>query len=456
MWILDRLQGSSSEYNQPTALWVRGRLDRAALHRALRTIADRHQVLRTRFAEIAGEPVQIVDPIGEPAVEVSARCGCDAGSRQAIVRAMLREEWDRPFDLAAGPPFRARVVQLSHDEHIVVRTFHHIAYDRWSHGVFNRELSLLYDAFHAGRGNPLRDLAFQYTDFARWQRATLTDAQIEKGLSYWTQQLAGAPERSDLPTDRPGSARPTHRGGMLRSVLDCDRVEQLKRTCEAHRVTPYMAMLAVLATLLARHSGHPDILIGSPISNRSDDRWEPLIGLFVNLIVLRVQVEPARTFDDLLARVRETTLDAFDHCDVPFEQIVRRLPQRRASRVTPIVQVLFALQNVPWAPIQLADLDVEIMPSPEPKVPFDLEIYASAVDDQIVMSWLFNRDLFDEWRIEQLVRHYERMLMALTTHPHQAVGEADVLGREERLQLLKGWPGRHFLSILSEGAVKSA
>jgi hypothetical protein len=295
LWLVDRLLGSTAEYNMPQALRLRGELDRDALQRAVQTIVDRHEILRTRFAEVNGEPVQIVEP--ELTIDIAGTLG----------------DVNEPFDLTRAPLLRVQLLRVAEREHILFWTCHHIVSDAWSTGVFNSELETLYAAYRAGRENPLPPLPVQYADFALWQRERLDADTLRRGFDYWKQQLAGAPERLDLPTDRPRPKSQTFVGHEHSVTLDVARLGALKDFGQRNGATLYMTLLAAFAALLERYTGQDDIVVGSPIANRQETQLEQLIGFFVNSLVMRVRVEPRRSFRELLADVRELTQQAFAH-----------------------------------------------------------------------------------------------------------------------------------------------
>ncbi|MFL6284241.1 MAG: amino acid adenylation domain-containing protein [Pyrinomonadaceae bacterium] len=438
LWFIDRLQGSSTEYNLPEALRLLGPLDDDALGRAIQTIVARHESLRTRFEESGGEPVQIIEPEVRIELPVEDLSALTEEERSRRVREALRREAAEPFDLARGPVVRVRLLKLGEEEHVLLRTLHHIASDGWSQGVFNRELMLLYEAFQAGRDNPLPPLRVQYADFALWQRRWLEGDALGEGVVYWREQLGGAPEHLDLPTDRPRPPMQTFAAETYKLSLPAAQLAALKRLSREHQATLYMTLLSAFAVLLSRHSGQEDIVVGSPIANRQESRLEELIGFFVNTLVMRVRVKPSASFAELLSEVRRTALEAYQHQDVPFERLVEELSPERSLNQTPLFQVMFALQNAPEVAHQLAGLTVERLASDVPTVHFDMEVHAVERGGALEVYWVYNRDLFDQWRVEQLADHYGRLLEALIADADQAVGRVRLLGDEERHRLLCG------------------
>ena len=417
LWILDRLSGSTPEYNLPQALHLRGELDRDALARALNTIVERHDSLRTHFAETEREPVQIVAPALTLALPLDDLAALDPAARQEALTTAMSREAELPFDLRQGPVLRARLLRLGEFEHVLLLTLHHIVSDIWSMAVFDRELAALYAAFRQGRADPLEPLPVQYADFALWQRNCLDGAAMREGLDYWKRQLAGAPERLDLPTERPRPKTQTFAAADFSLTLLAERVAALMAFGQQSGATLYMTLLAAFALLLQRHSGQEDIVVGSPIANRRETQLEQLIGFFANSLVMRVRVNPRTSFRELLVAVRETALGAFQHQDLPFEKLVEELSPERSLSSTPLFQVTFALQNAPRAAQSLQGLELEPLGGGEQRVRFDLELYAFEQGTGLQFFWLYNRDLFDRWHIEQMARDHIALLESALAAP---------------------------------------
>jgi amino acid adenylation domain-containing protein len=439
LWFIDRLEGTSAEYNMPWALRLKGELDRGALERALEAIVERHESLRTRFVEVEGEPFQVIEPDCRIELGLEDLSGGEESGQQERVREALRSEARRPFDLRRGPMLRVKLLRLGAQDHVLLRTMHHIVSDAWSEGVFHHELMVLYEAFVEGRENPLRPLKVQYADFALWQRRWLEGGALDRGLSYWKEQLAGIPARLELPADRARPALQTFGGEVCSLTLSAEQVAGLKRLSQDHQSTLYMTLLAVFGMLLSRYSGQDDMVVGSPIANRQEEQLEALIGFFVNSLVMRVQPRGEMSFGELLSQVRQTALAAYEHQDVPFERLVEELSPERSLNTTPLFQVMFALQNAPMGQQQLKQLEVNPVRGGELRVRFDLEVHAFESEGEIVLHWLYNRDLFDRWRMEQMARHYVRMLDAVVREPGCAVGRVEMLSATERHQLLYDW-----------------
>jgi amino acid adenylation domain-containing protein len=441
LWFIDQLEGTSTEYNVLEALRLRGELDRNAMERAINRIVERHEILRTHFADVDGEPVQIVEPDLHIEVALDDLTGFDEKQRQERMADALRREMQQPFDLARGPLLRIRLLRLDEQEHIMLRTMHHVISDGWSHAVFHQEFMTLYEGFHEGREDPLPPLPIQYADFASWQRSWLDGEAWNQGVKYWKDQLAGIPEQLQLPTDRPRPAVQTFAARECHVCLNAELSAALKRLSHANHATLYMTMLSAFSMLMRRYSGQDDIVIGSPIANRQDAQLEQMIGFFVNKVVVRVQMHDGMSFSELLGRVRETTLEAYRYQYIPFERVVEEISPVRSLNRTPVFQVSFALQNAPRIVQMLKGLEVqpEAVGAESLRVRCDLEMHAVEREGEIWISCLYKRDLFDEWRIEQLTRHYVQVLEAMVADAQQPIERVDLLSLRERRQILEEW-----------------
>ncbi|HEY2739331.1 MAG TPA: condensation domain-containing protein, partial [Thermoanaerobaculia bacterium] len=325
LWFLDQLEPGGSVYNIPAAVRLRGKLDPGALERSLAEITRRHAVLRTRFAVVDGRPVPVVETAamaGLPVIDLSA---LPPRVLPAETASLARAEQTRPFTLAARPPIRAALLRLGSREHLALLTVHHIASDMWSEAVLVRELAVLYESFQAGRPSPLFDLPVQYADYAAWQRSWLQGAVLEEQLGYWRGRLEGAPPELPLPRDRPRPARRNPRAGTVSLHLAPELAERLAALYRHRGVTLFMTLLAAFQATLGRSSGQDDVVVGSPIANRTREETEGLIGFFVNTLALRTDLSGDPGFGDLLDRVREVALGAYAYQDLPFERLVAEL-----------------------------------------------------------------------------------------------------------------------------------
>lgn len=442
LWFIDQFEKTSIQYHIPAALRLRGKLNYAALQYAINRVVQRHESLRTSFVEIEGQAAQVVAPELQIETPITDLSGLDDHSRQLKVSAALRQEREQPFDLSRGPLLRARLLKLDDDEHVLLLTFHHIVADGWSLGIFNQEFIAFYEEFQADspdRRNPLEPLPVQYPDFALWQRAWLDQKEMARELEYWKEQLAGIPEQLVLPQDRPRQARQTFTAGVCSSTLPAAELAELKRLTQSGNATLYISLLAALAVFLERYTGQRDIVVGSPIANRQEPQLEKLIGFFVNSLVMRVAVDPGRTFQELLEQVRNVALAAYQHQDLPFEKLVEELSPRRSLNTPPIFQVLFALQNAPLSSHRVKEIEVEPIPARELRVRLDLEVHAREADGQLEFYWIYNSDLFDHWRIQQMARQYGRLLELVAANQEQPLWRIDILSKDERRQVLVEW-----------------
>ncbi|HZU33902.1 MAG TPA: amino acid adenylation domain-containing protein, partial [Candidatus Angelobacter sp.] len=439
LWFIDQLEGSSAQYNLPEALRLRGELDLAALRRSIQSVVDRHETLRTHFAYAGGAPFQIIDPQLKIALPVEDISALSDGEQQASVLAALNQEFERPFDLSKGPLFRMRLFKLGEHDHVFLRTLHHIISDGWSQAVFNNEFMQLYEAFRHGKPDPLPALAVQYVDYAIWQRLWLTEEKVTSDLEYWKKQLVGIPEQLELPKDRPRQARRTYVADVFSITVPANVLAGLKQVGQANDATLYMVLLSAFALLLQRYSGQNDIVVGSPIANRQDSQLENLIGFFVNSLIMRVRPGIEQGFPQLLASVRNVALEAYQHQDLPFERLVEELSPERRLNAAPIFQVIFALQNAPMAVEQFKDLQVEAVAADDPRVRIDLEVHAVEHDAVLDLHWLYSRDLFDPWRMEQMAAHYLRLLQAIVADPRRQIEDFELLSNTELSRITQEW-----------------
>jgi amino acid adenylation domain-containing protein len=439
LWFIDQLGGGSTEYNMAEGLRLRGVLELGALERAVNRMIERHEVLRTHIGVEEGEPVQVIEAELRITIGVEDLRGRGEEEQEEAVGRAMRREVEERFDLSRGPLLRVKVLKVGEEEHILLRTMHHIVSDGWSQGVFNRELMKLYAAHVGGLEEGLGELAVQYADYALWQREWLEGGELEEGLRYWKRQLAGIPERLELPADRARPAVQTFAGDACRVSLSEQLTKGLKRVSQENRATLYMTLLAGFAVLLSRYSGQEEVVVGTPIANRQDQQLEGLIGLFVNTLVMRIGVKPGMSLRELLGEVRRMALEAYQHQEIPFEKLVEELSPQRSLNTSPIFQVLFVLQNAPWELQRFEGVDVSPMRADEMKVSFDLELYAWESEGKIHFYWLYNRELFDRWRMEQMAGHYVRVVEAMVGDAGQAVAGVGLLSWQERQQVIEEW-----------------
>lgn len=412
LWFLHQLQGATVEYNMPEAFRLVGPLDLGAFETAVDTIVARHEVLRTAFVESSGVAAQsILESLRAPLLVMEDLRQLTTNAVQNRIRTAQREEAGYRFDLAKPPLLRLRLLRTGDREHILLRTMHHIVSDAWSQGVFNRELSASYDVGAQMAAVP--PLNVQYADFALWQRAWADTVNFGEGLTYWKQQLAGAPGNLQLPRDKSRAGQAAFNADGVLTTITADQLRILRRVSRANDATLFMTTLAMFGIILARYTGQDDLVIGSPIANRQDAQLESLIGFFANTLALRLRVNDRETFRNLLTQVRRTSLEAYEHQDVPFERVVEALAPARADNVMPLVQATFALQNVSSLPLSLRGMTVEALDPPPSTVRFDLEVYAIERMERLDVYWLYNTAIFERARIEQMASDYVNGLMAV-------------------------------------------
>ncbi|GBD54546.1 non-ribosomal peptide synthetase [Microcystis aeruginosa NIES-298] len=437
LWFVNQLEGESGAYTIDLTMRLRGNLNIKALEKAFQAIIQRHEPLRTQFKLKDNKPIQAIDSNVTFTLPVVNLQNLSHSEQQ--VKNLLLAAACEPFDLESGSVLRVKLWQLETEEYVLLLAIHHIAADGWSIGVLIDELSAYYRSFCTGTKADLPDLSIQYADFALWQRQWLTNEVLDRQLSYWKQQLTGIPLLHQLPTDRPRPAIQSFRGGTERLQLDSQLTQQLKKLSQESGSTLFMTLLAGFAVLLSRYSQQTDVVIGSPIANRNRTEIEGLIGFFVNSLVLRFDLSQDPTFEDFLAQVRQTTQDAYDHQDLPFEMLVEKLQIERHLDRNPLTQIVFALQNAPSSPWDLPGVNIEEIPSGFDSVRVDLEVYLWDAPEGLGGFCSYNRDLFDAETIVRMMNHFKTLLAAIVENPRQSVASLPLLTPEEEYQLLEEW-----------------
>jgi amino acid adenylation domain-containing protein len=478
LWFLYQLAPNNPFYNVPAAIRLTGKLNQSALERSFQEIVRRHAALRTRFTTVEGQPVQIVEPIvnvganlanssgfmAEEATSKPARTELSVvnlqtvavNERERVTQQLATAEAQRPFNLTTDSLLRVTLLQFSPTESVLLLTMHHIVADGWSLGVLIRELANCYTAFIEGRSPSLPPLPIQYTDFACWQRNWLQGEVLEKQLAYWRTQLQDLPVL-ELPKDgfasrsglRSRPAVQTYRGATYPLQISPTLTQSLEVLSQESGVSLFMTLLAAFQTLLYRYTGQEDIAIGSPIANRHRSELEGLIGFFVNSLVMRSDLSGEPTFRELLKRVRNVTLEAYEHQDVPFEKLVEELdPDRDLSR-NPLFQIAFALQNAPMQPLELPELRLEPAPLESGTTRFDLEVHLWEPAHGLRSLWQsqeglsgfisYSTDLFDRDRIGRFIGHFQTLLEGIVANPDDRLSNLPLLTPAERQQILWEW-----------------
>ncbi|MDZ7963734.1 MAG: amino acid adenylation domain-containing protein [Nostoc sp. DedSLP03] len=443
LWFLNQLEGASATYNMPAALRLSGRLNLNALQQALAEIIRRHEALRTSFANINGTPMQVIHSTASIDMEVVDLQHLEESERKLVLEQQLQLAAIAAFDLESAPLIRCNLWQLSNSDYVFGINIHHIVSDGWSMGVLIQELSVLYKAFCAGESSPLPNLEIQYADFALWQRQWLSGEILEEQIQYWVSQLQGAPELLQLPTDRPRPSVQSYRGATQSFGLNRELTQKLESLSRRAGSTLFMTLLTAFATLLYRYTGQSDVVIGSAIANRHRSEIEPLIGFFVNTLVLRTRLEDNPSFEQLLAQVRKTTLQAYEHQDVPFEHVVEALQPQRSMSYSPLFQVMFMLQNAPMGELELPGVSLSELEQERTIAKFDLTLDISETSAGLECKWEYNTDLFDRSTIERMASHFENLLSAIVENPQQRVSELPLLSPAESHQLLVEWNDTH-------------
>ncbi len=432
LWFLEQFAGPGALYNISSTVRLTGRLDTAALTRALRHVVARHESLRTTFAIREGRQEQVVHASVRVDLPITDLSRLAPDQRRAAAATLAATESRRPFDLATGPLLRARLVRLAEQEHLLLIDIHHIVADGWSLAILIKEVAHHYPTDSA----ELPELQVHYPDFAIWQQERTAADALERQLSYWREQLTGAPTAVELPSDRPDRGRRTFAGASLPWTLPGALAERLAALARAEDATLFMVLMAGFATVVQRWSGQSDIVVGSPVANRTQAGTEGLIGFFVNMLPLRLDLSGNPTFRELLARVRECALDAYEHQDVPFDRIVEAVrPDREANGQTPFANLLLVLQNTPDRTTELPGLRMEIEALDTGTAKFDLYLQATQTPDGLSGLADYSTELFDEATVRRFVGHWTRLLSAAVAAPDTRLDALPLLTAAEQAAL---------------------
>jgi amino acid adenylation domain-containing protein len=431
IWFMQRLEPASSAYNVPRAMRLTGRLEVAALGRSLTALVERHESLRTAFPEVEGQPRQEIQPAGRMVPAVVDLSALAPVARDAESRRLIRDEARRPFDLARGPLLRATLLRLAGDEHLALLTMHHIVSDAWSMSVLVSEMTELYEALTSGRPPRLPVLPLQYADFAHWQRAWLRGEPLEKQLDFWRRGLSGAPEEL-LPPDFPRPAAAAFTGAQHSEAFPPELSTALQELSRREGVTLFMTLLAGFMALLHRVTGREDIAVGTDVANRQRIELESLIGFFVNNLVLRADLSGNPTFRELLAAVRRTTLAAYAHQDLPFDQLVKALKPRRSLGRTPLFQPLFVLQNAPRSHLRLGEVELEPVQGEPGGSKFDVALFLTQDEAGLKATWSYRTELFRPATVAGLAEAYQVLLAGVCRDPEARLARLEVSSQEGR------------------------
>ncbi|WP_281274219.1 non-ribosomal peptide synthase/polyketide synthase [Brevibacillus gelatini] len=441
LWFLDRLMPDSTLYSIPSAVRLLGDLHIEAWEKSMQTLIRRHESLRTTFGDVDGKAVQVIHPELAWTLNVIDLRGLPADEREAEAHRLAGVEAATPFCLSKGPLWRTLLIRLTEQESVFLFNMHHIIFDGWSIRIFIQEMRALYEAFVYGAEPHLDELPLQYADYAVWQREWLKGDVLTGQLAYWKDKLAGAEPLLALPTDRPRPAVQSHEGAMYTIALSDELQSKLNTFSREEGVSLFMTLLAAFQTLLYRYSGQEDILVGSPVAGRTRQETEQMIGFFVNTLVLRTDLSGEPSFRDLLARVRETALEAFSHQDLPFEKLIDELELERSLSYSPLFQVMFVLQNFQLdvsekAGIRLAEFDMD---EHLVTAKYDLTLTMAEKASGLTATFEYSTALFDQATIVRMAKHFTQLLEAVVQMPEQSITRLPLLAQDEREQLLVAW-----------------
>ncbi|HLA75266.1 MAG TPA: amino acid adenylation domain-containing protein, partial [Gammaproteobacteria bacterium] len=439
LWFLEQWEQGSAAYNICDAARLSGVLKVDILERALSEIVRRHEVLRTTFKSIEGTPVQVIHPatpLNLPLIDLRL---LPRPQREAEVLRMAGEAARQLFNLDQGPLLRVTLLRVDEHEHVLLLTIHHIIFDIWSRKVFRRELHTLYEAYLQGRAAPLAELPIQYADYAYWQREWLQSGLQAQQMAYWKERLGGALPVLELPADYPRPAQQTFNGALVSRVLPDALSQALLHLGQREGATLFMTLLAAFKALLHRYTGQHDIIVGTPIANRSRIETEGLIGFFLNTLALRTDVSGDPSFTELLIRVREQALQAYDHQDLPFERLVEELQPTRDPSHSPLFQVMFVLQNDVQQSVGLPGVTFTPLEVDNHTAKFDLTVFVIESGRRLTTHFEYNTDLFSEQTVAPWLDHWQTLLEGIVADPAQRLSELPLLSAPERHRLLVEW-----------------
>ncbi|MEM7384624.1 MAG: condensation domain-containing protein, partial [Verrucomicrobiota bacterium] len=438
LWFLQKMQPETGAYNLSFAVEVTGLLDENAFSSGLQAIVQRHEVFRTNFVSNGGEPSQEIAPSRRP-IEVKEFDLRNQANPEIRIKADAADHASQPFDLSKDLLLRVSLYRIEEERSIILFTVHHIIADAWSNDILLRELGLQYRAHLLGSTADLPPLPIQYADFSIWQRNWLEGEVLETQLDYWRRKLGGDLPSTQIPTDFPRKRVQTFPGAVVNFSVPAEVAEKLQTLSRDHASSMFMTLLTAFKLLLRRYTNQSDLVVGTPIANRHRSEVEGLIGLFVNTLVLRTKLNPAGSFLDALTAVRETTLEAYQYQDLPFEKLVETLQPDRDMSLSPLFQVKFRLENAPEEEIDLPGLKLRRLPQELTSAKLDLSLDMYETDDGLVGGFEYNSDLFKAETIERMVRHFKTLLESLARNPTIPLSELAILPPEEELRQKREW-----------------
>src|ERR1051326_3066126 len=438
MWFIDKLETTSPVYIIPIALRIKGQLNVNVLQECLNEVVRRHETLRTNFLTADGLPYQIIHPTVTATLPIIDLQALPADEREAQALSLVKAEARKRFNLEKDQLLRTTLMRLNEQEHILLFAMHHIISDGWSLSVVVDEFVTLYNAFHAGRPSPLPELPIQYADFAYWQTQWLEGSALAEQIDYWKQQLSGRLPVLELPTDRTRPAVQSYYGTGHGLIVPASVNKGIKDLCQREEVTLFMFILAAIQVLFSRYTGEHDIIVGTSISGRNRIEVEKLIGFFINTLAMRTDCSGQPSFTELLGRVRKVALEAYSHQDVPFDRVVEEIKPERSLSHVPLFQVLLVSENFSVRPLDVVDLEVNILDPQKAATGFDLTIFIREDDKTgLNIKLEYNLDLFDESTVERISEHLQTLLAAIVADPNQRITDLPLLPDTERQQLLR-------------------
>ncbi len=430
LWLAHQLQPDLPLYNESSLFKLTGKLDVKALETSINKIIDHHEILRTSFSVIDERVTQVIAPelfISIPIIDLTKSSPVEA-EIQNIINQYARQT----FDLEQLPLLRTVIISIAQQEHLMLVVMHHIISDGWSWGVFCQELATFY------RGLTLPDLAIQYGDFTLWYQENVREKIISQ-LNYWQQQLKDSPPILELPTDYPRPVKASFKGKRKTFIISQQLTEQLKALSKRENVTTFMLLLAAFKTLLYRYSQQTDILIGTPVANRNNIETENLIGCFINTLVLRTNLDREPSFLELLQQVKATTIEAYQHQDLPFEELVKKLRIERSPGINPLFQVMFVYQEAPLLSFNLPDLTITPLPIDNGIAKFDLTLYIEDTKSELIGFLEYSSDLFAGDTIKRMLANFQTLLTGIVANPDTKISRLPLLTEAEKNKLLVEW-----------------
>jgi amino acid adenylation domain-containing protein len=439
LWLAYQLDKDGSAYNIIKAIGMKGDLNKEALERSINEVINRHETLRTSFDDEGGALRQVIR--GEAGLTIKVE-QLEAGTREQMRKQAEEEasrEAGRGFDLSKWPLMRLRLLRVDEQEHILLIVMHHIISDGWSMGVMMRELGRIYDCYSRGEEHDLEELEIQYADYAAWQKEWLEGGELEKQMGYWREQMKGAPPVLEIPTDYARQAEQSYNGRGEQVVIGRETTRKLKELSRREDVTMFMSLLTAFGVLLSRYSNQKEVVVGTPMANRSRAEVEGLIGFFVNTLVMRVAVDGQESYRELLKKVKGVGLGAYANQDVPFEKLIEELQPERDLSHSPLFQVMLALQNQPADELKLRDLKLEALPFEYETSKFDMTLSLTEGNERIKGAIRYKTDLFKKETIQRMARHFERLVESVVEDPDGSVSQLEMVGPAEKHQMLVEW-----------------